>query len=114
MKQNLFVFDDMNEESKAAKNRIEEYFTKARKKNCSIVFISQDYFSVPTKIRRNCTHCIFTHINSDNNLQNIWRDLAKQDFEKFNQFKTVFESAKPFIVNEKENRSSSISKKFLN
>ena len=32
-KQNLFVFDDMNEESSQNLKRIDEYFTKARKRN---------------------------------------------------------------------------------
>ena len=89
-KQNLFVFDDMNEESARDLKRIEEYFTKSRKLNCSLVYISQDYFKTPVKIRRNYTHCIFTDINSDNDLRNVWIDLAKQDFETFNQFKRTF------------------------
>ena len=51
-RQNLFVFDDMNEESAKDLKRIEEYFTKARKLNCSLVYISQDFFKTPVKIRR--------------------------------------------------------------
>ena len=80
----------MNEESAKDLERIEEYFTKSRKLNCSLVYISQDYFKTPVKIRRNYTHCIFTDINSDNDLRNVWIDLAKQDFETFNQFKRTF------------------------
>ena len=101
-KQNLFVFDDMNEESAKDLKRIEEYFTKARKLNCSLVYISQDFFKTPVKIRRNCTHCIFTDINSDNDLRNVWGDLAKQDFETFNQFKRKFKELQPFIVYKRE------------
>ena len=41
-KQNLFLFDDMNEESKKNLERIEGYFTKARKRNCSLVYIAQE------------------------------------------------------------------------
>ena len=101
-KQNFFVFDDMNEESTRNLKRIEEYFTKARKRNCSLVYLAQDYFSTPLKIRRNCTHLIFTKINSDNDLRNIWGDVAKQDFETFNQFKRMVERMQPFIVYKRE------------
>lgn len=105
-RQNLFVFDDMLDESSKDLKKIESYFTKARKKNCSLVFITQDFFSVPTKIRRNCTHCIFTEINSDNDLQNIYKDLARQDFNSFTEFKKALDSAnnrkQPFIIYKKE------------
>ena len=89
-KQNLFVFDDFLDESKKDLNKISAYFTKARKKNCSLVFIGQDYFSTPVKIRRNCSHFIFTDISSDIDLQNIFKDLARADFQNFNEFKRFF------------------------
>ena len=94
--QNLFVFDDMIDEEKRDLSRIESYFTKARKRNCSLIFISQDYYSTPIKIRRNCTHIIFTKINSDIDLQNIYRDLTKQVFRTFDEFKQA--TNHPFII----------------
>ena len=81
-------------------SRIESYFTKARKRNCSLIFISQDYYSTPIKIRRNCTHIIFTKINSDIDLQNIYRDLTKQVFRTCDEFKQA--SSCPFIISKNE------------
>ena len=91
--QNIFIFDDFLDKSSKNLKKIEAYFTKARKKNCSLVFISQDFFSVPPIIRRNCTQYIFTKINSENDLRNIYRDLAKNDFATFENFKKFFSSA---------------------
>ena len=82
--QNLVVFDDMLDESNKTLKKISAYFTKMRKKNCSLIFIGQDYFQTPKAIRRNCNIFIFTGITSEKDLRQIHQDLARElDFEEF-------------------------------
>ena len=71
--------------------KIAAYFTKMRKKNCSLVFISQDYFQTPKAIRRNCNLFILTNTTSEKDLQMIHQDLAR-DMD-FAAFKTMFREA---------------------
>ena len=55
----LIVFDDMIADvinNKRLKAIVTELFTKGRKLNISIVFITQSYFKVPKDVRLNSTH----------------------------------------------------------
>ena len=66
-KKNLIVFDDMiadimtNKKSQAI---IKELFSRRRKLNISLVFITQTYFSVPKDVRLNSTHYLIIKINN--------------------------------------------------
>ena len=91
--QNIFVFDDMLDEDAKNLKKIKSYFTKMRKRNCSMVFITQDYFSCPKVIRRNCNINIFTKNKSEKDLQNIYQEHAKNDFPNFDEFKKMFKEA---------------------
>ena len=42
--QNLIIFDDMIDEDKKSLKKVEQYFVMMRKKNCSMIFITQNYF----------------------------------------------------------------------
>jgi hypothetical protein len=56
---NLVVFDDFCTDAPSM-NKIKEYFIRGRKMNCTCIFISQDYFSVPKIIRLQCSYfCMF-------------------------------------------------------
>ena len=70
----LIVFDDMIADSKSNKKFqaiIEELFTRCRKANISIVFITQSYFFIPKDARLNSTHYLIMKINNRRELQNI-------------------------------------------
>ena len=70
----LIVFDDMIADimtNKKFQSIIKELFTKCRKINISLVFISQSYFSVPKGVRLNSTHYLIMKINNKGELQNI-------------------------------------------
>ena len=54
---NLVVFDDCVTEKK--QKVIEDLFIRGRKKNASIIYISQSYYSTPINIRKNCNYFIF-------------------------------------------------------
>ena len=55
----LIVFDDMIADmisNKKLNSIVTELFTRCRKLNISLVFISQSYFKVPKDVRNNSTH----------------------------------------------------------
>ena len=50
---------------------IKELFIRCRKRNFSLVFITQSYFSVPKDVRINSTHYLIMKINNRKESQNI-------------------------------------------
>ena len=63
---------------------IKELFTRCRKLNISLLFITQFYFSVPKDVRLNSTHCLIMKINNERELQNIARNhSADSDYKDF-------------------------------
>ena len=70
----LIVFDDMIADIKSNKTFqaiIEELFSRSRKFNISLAFITRSYFSVPKYIRLNLTHYLIMKINNRKELQLI-------------------------------------------
>ena len=57
-----------------------------KKKNISLVFITQSYFSVPKNVRLNSAHYLIMKINNRKELQNITvnhsADIDYKDFTK--------------------------------
>ena len=80
--QNLIIFDDMIDEDKKSLKKVEQYFVMMRKKNCSMIFITQNYFETPKTIRKNCDYFFFTSLSSGNELSQIYQDLAKNEISK--------------------------------
>ena len=85
----IIVFDDMIADimgNKTFQAIIKELFTRCRKLNISLVFITQSYFSVPKDVRLNSTHYSIMKINNKRELQNIAinhsADIDYQDFIK--------------------------------
>ena len=63
----LIVFDDMIADimtNKKFQAIIKELFTRCRKLNISLVFITQSYFSVPKEVRLNSTHYLIMKIHN--------------------------------------------------
>lgn len=92
-KVNLVVFDDLLLDQSPL---ILKYFTQARHRNASLMFLSQNYYSTNKLIRTNCSHfCLFN--TNMRNLQLIAHDLAGSvDHERFiKEFKTIMK-ADPF------------------
>ena len=59
--QKLVIFDDfLNDTNKENREKINEYFTGGRNRNCSCIYISQGFFQTPRIVRINCSHfCVF-------------------------------------------------------
>ena len=65
---------------------IKELFSRCRKLNISLAFITQTYFSVPKDVRLNSTHYLIRKISNKRELQNVAinysADIDNQDFIK--------------------------------
>ena len=83
----LIIFDDMIADimsSKKFKAIIKELFSRCRKLNISIVFITQSYFRMPKDARLNSTHYVKMKIQSRKELQNIAQENSGDiDFKHF-------------------------------
>ena len=60
--QSLIVMDDLVLEKN--QKQLEQYFIRARKLNCSLVYLSQSYFGVPKMIRMNLNYLIIKRLNT--------------------------------------------------
>ena len=70
----LIVFDDMISHvmsNKKAQQVLKDLFMRCRKRNISLCFLTQSYFSFPKDVRLKCTHYIIFKLNNKRELQNI-------------------------------------------
>ena len=72
--QSLVVLDDLVLEKN--QKQIEEFYIRARKKGCSLLYISQSYFLTPKTIRNNLTHIFIKQVSSLKNLTRIMSEYA--------------------------------------
>ena len=81
--QNLVVFDDMVTERDQKK--IEETYTFGRKRNCSVIYITQSFIDVPKIIRKQSKYFVIFSV-SDEEAMNIRKKagsrLPQEDFLK--------------------------------
>jgi outer membrane lipopolysaccharide assembly protein LptE/RlpB len=70
--QSLIVMDDLVNEKN--QKQICEFFIRARKKNASLIYISQSYYAVPKMIRNNLTYLLIKQVSSMKNLAMISRE----------------------------------------
>ena len=83
----LIAFDDMIADmihNKKLNSIVAELFTRGRKLNISLVFITQSYFKVPKNVRLNTTHFFISKIPNKRELQqtaiNHSSDISTKDF----------------------------------
>jgi hypothetical protein len=72
--QSLVVLDDLVLEKN--QKQIEEFYIRARKRGCSLLYISQSYFLTPKTIRNNLTHIFIKQVSSLKNLTRIMNEYA--------------------------------------
>ena len=81
--QKLVIFDDYLNTGKKNDEKIRDYFTNSRNKNCSCIYLSQSYYGTDKTIRLNSSHhCIFEFPSKNEQLM-ICRELCinKQDYQ---------------------------------
>lgn len=88
---NLIVLDDLVNEPSKQQRPICDYFIRARKKNCSIIYISQSFYAVPKLIRDNISYLIIKQVSSMKNLTMICRECSLGIDKK--QLKRIYDDA---------------------
>jgi ABC-type dipeptide/oligopeptide/nickel transport system ATPase component len=88
---NLIVLDDLVNEPTKQQRPICDYFIRARKKNCSIIYISQSFYAVPKLIRDNISYLIIKQVSSMKNLTMICRECSLGIEKK--QLKNIYDDA---------------------
>jgi hypothetical protein len=73
---NLIVLDDLVNEPAKQQRPIADFFIRARKKNASIIYISQSFYAVPKLIRDNISYLIIKQVSSMKNLTMICRECS--------------------------------------
>lgn len=96
----LVVFDDMV----LAKNlsSVEEYYMRARKKNCSVIFLSQSYYDIPKFIRKNSSYLVLLDLGGSKREQTAIMNEWSSDLTK-DELKLVYNDAisvplRPLII----------------
>jgi hypothetical protein len=83
--QNLIIFDDFVTESD--QHLIIDLFIRSRKKNCSLIYLTQSYFCTPKDIRLQCNYFILYNISNERELSEIQRDhcldIDKKTFKEY-------------------------------
>jgi hypothetical protein len=87
--QTLIVLDDLVLEKN--QKSLEEYFIRARKLNCSLIYISQSYFAVPRMIRQNLTYLVIKRLNTLKDLFRIMNEYSLGVDKK--ELKEIYDSA---------------------
>jgi hypothetical protein len=70
---------------------LEEYFIRARKQNCSLIYISQSYYAVPKMIRKNLNYLVIKQLSSLQDLFRIMREYSLGDNKV--QLKKIYDNA---------------------
>ena len=61
---------------KKNQNKLIDYFLQGRNKNCSVIYITQSYYSTPKDIRLNCHHYILYDCSSKPEITRICKELG--------------------------------------
>ena len=73
--QTLIIFDDFISDIRTHPI-ISEYFIRGRKKNASIMFLSQSYYNTPKIIRQNINYCIILKLGGSRDINSILRECS--------------------------------------
>jgi hypothetical protein len=110
--QNLIIFDDFVTESD--QHLIIDLFIRSRKKNRSLIYLTQSYFSTPKDIRLQCNYFIFYNISNERELTEIQRDhcldVDKETFKKY--FNKATSEPYSFFLIDKKSRELRFRKNF--
>jgi len=72
----LLVFDDLVNQTEKEQRPIADAFIRARKRGCSLIYISQSFYAIPKMIRNNLTHIFLKQVSSMRNLVMITRECS--------------------------------------
>lgn len=95
----LVVFDDLV--LAKDQSRIENYYIRARKLNCSVIYLSQSYFRIPKIIRNNCSYLVLLKLSGHREVNMILSEgglgVSRDTLLAMYQYATR-EKFSPFII----------------
>jgi len=76
----LVVWDDLvlNKNQDA----VEKYYMRARKKNCSVIYLSQSYYDIPKFIRKNSNYLVILNLGGSKREQNAILNEWSTDLDR--------------------------------
>lgn len=99
--QTLFIFDDFVLENH--QDAIEEYYLRGRKKNASMMYLTQNYFDTPINIRKNSDYFVLFDVEDKKELRSIAdthsNRISFQQFIKF--YREILNSPYDFMLIDK-------------
>jgi len=107
-KNHLVVWDDLVLSKDLS--MVENYYIRARKLNCSVIFLSQSYFKIPKIIRNNCSYMVLLKLSGNREVNIILSEfglgVSKEELIKLYEYATK-EKFSPLVIDmeaEKEKR----------
>jgi len=107
-KNHLVVWDDLVLSKDLS--MVENYYIRARKLNCSVIFLSQSYFRIPKIIRNNCSYMILLKLSGNREMNIIMSEfglgVSKEQLLKIYEYATA-EKFSPLVIDmesDKDNR----------
>jgi len=96
----LVVWDDLVLSKNL--NNVEEYYMRARKKNCSVIFLSQSYYDIPKFIRKNSNYLVLLDLGGSKREQTAIMNEWSSDLDK-DELKAIYNDAvsvplRPLII----------------
>jgi hypothetical protein len=70
----LVVFDDLVLSKDQSK--IEQYYIRARKLSCSVIYLSQSYYRIPKMIRSNCSYLVLLKLSGQREVNMILSECS--------------------------------------
>jgi hypothetical protein len=98
-KNHLVVFDDLVLSKDLS--TVENYYIRARKLNCSVIFISQSYFRIPKIIRNNCSYMVLLKLSGNREVNLILSEfglgVSKEELTEIYKYATA-EKFSPLLI----------------
>ena len=98
-KNHLVVFDDLVLSKDLS--TVENYYIRAKKLNCSVIFISQSYFRIPKIIRNNCSYMVLLKLSGNREVNLILSEfglgVSKEELTEIYKYATA-EKFSPLLI----------------
>lgn len=96
-KTTICVLDDQIGDKQQILELANDWFIRSRKNSVTLVVISQNWFSMPTLWRNNCTYIFFKKLSNDSEAKRILRSLGVDDIV-FNLYKQATLKSDDFFL----------------
>jgi hypothetical protein len=113
-KNHLVVWDDLVLSKDLS--MVENYYIRARKLNCSVIFISQSYFKIPKIIRNNCSYMVLLKLSGNREVNIILSEfglgITKEELTQLYEYATQ-EKFSPLVIDMEESADKRFRKGLL-